>query len=90
MNIGELARAAETKTETIRYYERIGLLPEPPRTPGNYRTTLSRMSAASPSPAAPATSDFPSRKSGRCSIWPTTKSSPAKRLTQSPANTLRT
>jgi Cu(I)-responsive transcriptional regulator len=37
MNIGELARAAETKTETIRYYERIGLLPEPPRTPGNYR-----------------------------------------------------
>ena len=37
MNIGELARAAETKTETIRYYERIGLLPEPPRTAGNYR-----------------------------------------------------
>jgi Cu(I)-responsive transcriptional regulator len=37
MNIGELARAAETKAETIRYYERIGLLPEPPRTPGNYR-----------------------------------------------------
>jgi Cu(I)-responsive transcriptional regulator len=37
MNIGELARAAETKTETIRYYERIGLLPIPPRTEGNYR-----------------------------------------------------
>jgi DNA-binding transcriptional MerR regulator len=27
MNIGELARATDTKTETIRYYERIGLLP---------------------------------------------------------------
>jgi Cu(I)-responsive transcriptional regulator len=38
MNIGELARAADTKTETIRYYERIGLLPAPPRTTGNYRT----------------------------------------------------
>src|ERR1700722_6104201 len=37
MNIGELARAADTKAETIRYYERIGLLPRPPRTAGNYR-----------------------------------------------------
>ena len=37
MNIGELARAAETKAETIRYYEQIGLLPAPPRTAGNYR-----------------------------------------------------
>jgi Cu(I)-responsive transcriptional regulator len=37
MNIGELARAADTKAETIRYYERIGLLPSPPRTIGNYR-----------------------------------------------------
>ncbi len=37
MNIGELARAADTKAETIRYYERIGLLPSPPRTVGNYR-----------------------------------------------------
>lgn len=37
MNIGELTRAAETNAETIRYYERIGLLPAPPRTSGNYR-----------------------------------------------------
>lgn len=37
MNIGKLARAADTKVETIRYYERIGLLPAPPRTAGNYR-----------------------------------------------------
>jgi len=37
MNIGELARATDTKAETIRYYEQIGLLPEPPRTAGNYR-----------------------------------------------------
>ena len=37
MNIGELARAADTKAETIRYYERIKLLPVPPRTAGNYR-----------------------------------------------------
>lgn len=35
--IGALAKAAETKVETIRYYERIGLLVEPGRTRGNYR-----------------------------------------------------
>ena len=37
MNIGQLARAAGTKAETIRYYERIGLLPQPSRSAGNYR-----------------------------------------------------
>jgi len=37
MNIGELARAAGVKAETIRYYERVGLLPPPSRTAGNYR-----------------------------------------------------
>ncbi|MGA0531212.1 MerR family transcriptional regulator [Hansschlegelia sp. KR7-227] len=35
--IGELGRATDTKVETIRYYERIGLLAAPRRTPGNYR-----------------------------------------------------
>lgn len=35
--IGELAEATGTKVETIRYYERIGLLEEPERTSGNYR-----------------------------------------------------
>jgi Cu(I)-responsive transcriptional regulator len=37
MNIGKLARTTGTKAETIRYYERIGMLSLPPRTPGNYR-----------------------------------------------------
>jgi DNA-binding transcriptional MerR regulator len=36
-SIGELASATDTKVETIRYYERVGLLPKPKRTPGNYR-----------------------------------------------------
>lgn len=35
--IGDLAKATGTKVETIRYYERIGLLPAPARTEGNYR-----------------------------------------------------
>lgn len=37
MKIGELARSTGTSAETIRYYERIGLLPEPDRTGSNYR-----------------------------------------------------
>lgn len=35
--IGALGKVTGTKVETIRYYERIGLLAKPPRTRGNYR-----------------------------------------------------
>lgn len=35
--IGELARRAGSKVQTIRYYESIGLLPEPARSAGNQR-----------------------------------------------------
>jgi Cu(I)-responsive transcriptional regulator len=38
MKIGELSRATGTHIETIRYYERIGLLPAPSRTAANYRS----------------------------------------------------
>lgn len=37
MKIGELAKAAHTQSETIRYYERERLLPEASRTDANYR-----------------------------------------------------
>ena len=36
--IGDLARATGTKVVTIRYYEKIGLLPPPARSTGNYRS----------------------------------------------------
>jgi Cd(II)/Pb(II)-responsive transcriptional regulator len=35
--IGQLARAGEVPAETIRYYERKGLLPPPRRSGGNFR-----------------------------------------------------
>jgi DNA-binding transcriptional MerR regulator len=38
VTIGDLSKATNTKVETIRYYERIGLLPAPARTGANYRT----------------------------------------------------
>jgi Cu(I)-responsive transcriptional regulator len=48
LTIGELGRLTDTKVETIRYYERIGLLAAPARTAGNYRAygpeQLSRLS----------------------------------------------
>lgn len=37
MRTSELAGQAGVNTETLRYYERRGLLTEPPRTPGGYR-----------------------------------------------------
>jgi MerR family mercuric resistance operon transcriptional regulator len=35
--IGSLAKAAGVGVETVRYYQRRGLLPEPPRPPGEIR-----------------------------------------------------
>ena len=37
MRIGELAKSAQTRVDTIRFYERIGLLPKAARTASNYR-----------------------------------------------------
>jgi Cu(I)-responsive transcriptional regulator len=37
LTIGQLARQTGTKAETIRYYEKIGLLQPPLRSDGNYR-----------------------------------------------------
>lgn len=37
LSIGLLAERTGTKVETIRFYEKCGLLPKPSRTTGNYR-----------------------------------------------------
>ena len=37
MKIGELAKRSDCEVETIRYYEKEGLLPTPPRSGSNYR-----------------------------------------------------
>jgi MerR family mercuric resistance operon transcriptional regulator len=37
MRSGELADQAGVHLETLRYYERRGLIEQPPRTPGGYR-----------------------------------------------------
>lgn len=47
MKIGEIARATGFSTKAIRYYEEIGVLPEPARAPNGYReygpTTVERL-----------------------------------------------
>ncbi len=35
--IGELSKRADVIVETIRYYEKIGLMPDPPRSSGGFR-----------------------------------------------------
>ena len=37
MTIGDLAAATDTRVETVRWYEKVKLLPAPARSPGNYR-----------------------------------------------------
>lgn len=37
LTIGQLARRAHVNVETVRYYERRGLIPEPPRRESGYR-----------------------------------------------------
>jgi len=37
MKIGELAKRVDLNVETLRYYERLGLLENPKRTPSGYR-----------------------------------------------------
>ena len=37
MNIGELARSAGVNIDTVRFYERRGVLPRPDRRPSGYR-----------------------------------------------------
>src|SRR5215469_12835947 len=37
LSVGQLAAHAGVRTDTIRYYERAGLLPEPRRTGGDHR-----------------------------------------------------
>ena len=37
LRIGELSVLAGVSTHALRYYERVGILPRPPRTPSGYR-----------------------------------------------------
>ena len=61
MKIGELARLANCTTDTIRFYEKEGLLPEAERTDANYRSYSERHGNVVPD-------DFPVTPSSRAGI----------------------
>lgn len=42
LTIGKLAKAADTKVETVRWYEKVGLIDRPGRTDSNYRSYTPR------------------------------------------------
>lgn len=62
--IGELAQAAGVKPQTIRYYERKGLLGRPPRSRSGYRLYDEEALARYGSSGRLSRSDSRSRKSG--------------------------
>ena len=37
LTIGRLAKSANVNVETVRYYQRVGLIKEPPKPPAGYR-----------------------------------------------------
>lgn len=37
LSVGELAKRSDCKVETVRYYEKVGLMPEPERSAGGHR-----------------------------------------------------
>jgi MerR family regulatory protein len=70
LTIGTLANAAGVHLETVRYYERIGLMPKPSRTASNYRNYepehIERLCLS----GARARSAFPPARSRNCSLSP--------------------
>ena len=82
--IGELSRLTGVNIETIRYYERIKMLPAPPRTPSGRRVYGPATFASSHSYDAHANSGFRSMKSAHCCAWERPERRLAERSRTSP------
>lgn len=91
MRIGNLAELTGTPVETIRFYEREGLLPAAQRTENNYRLyTPQRMQIGWPSSATAATWTWRKTSSVRCCTCATRRLKTAERSTPCSTNTLGT
>src|SRR5215207_5581780 len=75
MKIGQVAKHAGVSIDTVRFYERRGVLPAPDRTPSGYRTYKESTVNASGSPEHYNTSGSPSTKPS----MPCTATTPAPR-----------
>ena len=82
MQIGELAKLAETPVETIRYYEKIGLLPPPARTSGNYGAIRRARSSGCASSGDVGASTWRSRRSDSSSRSATSRTDDAMTSTR--------
>jgi MerR family regulatory protein len=85
--IGALSKRTGSNVETIRYYERIGLLPFPARSAGGYRLYGMNTSSGSPSSVELALWDSRSMRSGGSSTSPIIAAVPAPRSASWPRRT---
>lgn len=83
ISIGQLAKRTGVGVETVRYYEKIGLLPAPSRTPGNYRSYGSDAVQRLGFVRRARDLGFPSTKFAPCSTCPTTDIARAGKWTKS-------
>jgi MerR family regulatory protein len=74
-----LAQLTGCNLETVRYYEKVGLLPEPPHTSGAFASFCGRANSASPW-----------MKSVSCCVSSTSETSRAPRRAPSPPHTSTT
>lgn len=77
LTIGKLSQATAVNVETIRYYERIGLLAAPARTSSGYRTYSEQNAARLRFIKRGRELGFSSTKSAPWSSWPTSRDMPA-------------
>jgi len=61
LTIGKLAKRAQVNIETIRYYERYGLIPKPPRPDSGYRQYPQEMNPGREWPLRPPPPDRTAR-----------------------------
>ena len=85
----QLARKTGCNLETIRYYEKVGLLPGPPRSSNGYRVYSPELVQRLQLSCARATLAMQWMRYGHCCRSPIPVHKPARRLWREPNSTLK-
>jgi hypothetical protein len=82
LSIGTLSKQSGVNIETIRYYEKIGIMPKPARTGGGFRAYTQSTLSGCTSSAAAANSASPSTNCAVSYAWSIATPIPARRSTR--------